>query len=163
MRINKKLVVASSTVSILALGAGVAYAYWSSDTSGTGAATTTAGTALSTILPADVTAPTNLYPGASGAVSFNVKNPAPYRQKISAASVVIDPAFSVTAGSSTCTPADFTITPPASFTAAFVAASGQLNLSGWTLAMVDEDTRNQNACKNLSTIPLSISVTGATA
>lgn len=160
MPITKKLVVAVSAVSIVALGAGAAYAYWSSDAAGSGAAGTIEGTPLSAILSADVTAPTDLYPGSDGPVGFIVKNNAPYRQKISAASVTLGD-FTKTVGTSTCTEDDFTIEPPASFTAQFVPATGQLNLDGWTLKMVDSDTRDQNACKSVTDLPLTIGVTGA--
>lgn len=59
-----------------ALGSGVAYAAWTS--SGTGSATTKAGTALAPVVTGGAVTTGLLYPGLTGEAVVNVSNPNPY-------------------------------------------------------------------------------------
>lgn len=59
-----------------ALGSGVAYAAWTS--SGTGSATTKAGTALAPVVAGGAVTTGLLYPGTSGTAVVTVSNPNPY-------------------------------------------------------------------------------------
>ncbi|MGW6935793.1 hypothetical protein ACWGE0_37460 [Lentzea sp. NPDC054927] len=59
-----------------ALGSGVAYAAWTS--SGTGSATTKAGTALAPVVTGGAVTTGLLYPGGSGSAVVTVSNPNPY-------------------------------------------------------------------------------------
>ncbi|SES25554.1 hypothetical protein [Lentzea albida] len=63
-----------------ALGSGVAYAAWTS--SGTGSATTKAGTALAPVVAAGAVTTGTLYPGGTGDAVVTVSNPNPYPVRV---------------------------------------------------------------------------------
>jgi hypothetical protein len=67
-------------VATAALGSGVAYAAWTS--SGTGTATTKAGTALAPVVTAPLVTNGLLHPGGTGTAVVNVANPNPYPVRV---------------------------------------------------------------------------------
>ena len=148
MRINKKLAVVAAVTGVVALGAGTAYAYWSTSGSGTGAATVTAPLSAAGITVTDVGSAGAMVPGGGAQdIAFTISNPADYRQLLGNTTVVVDPAW--TAG--TCDFHDFTITAGATTAGVSLTKAGtptdHISPSGYQISMIDSVTKDQNSCK----------------
>ncbi|GLY49738.1 hypothetical protein [Lentzea sp. NBRC 102530] len=81
-------------VATAVLGSGVAYAAWTS--SGTGAATTKAGTAQAPVVTGGAVVTGTLYPGGTGDAVVNVSNPNPYPVTITSIAPTGTPTCGVT-------------------------------------------------------------------
>ncbi|MFD4673209.1 hypothetical protein ACFWNN_26040 [Lentzea sp. NPDC058450] len=81
-------------VATAALGSGVAYAAWTS--SGTGSATTKAGTAQAPVVTGGAVVTGTLYPGGAGDAVVNVSNPNPY--PVTVTSIAPSPTVPATCG-----------------------------------------------------------------
>lgn len=152
MRINKKSVVAAVAVtSVVALGGGAAYAFWTTSGSGTGSAGVGADAAITVVQTSGVS---GLGPGSPAQnLSGTFTNPNNY--PVTATNLTA----SVTAtGNAGCDAADFLIGGTASLPTS-VAVDDTSVWSGLNVSMTNT-AANQNACKN-ATLTISYTVTAA--
>src|SRR4051812_18172141 len=109
-KISKKLVIGTAATAIVAAGAGVAFAYWTSNGAGTGTANT--GSSTATVQVIQTGALTDMYPGDSAQnLVVKVKNTGAstaFVNTVKADSITVAPL-----GAGDCTESDYT----------FVAAS----------------------------------------
>jgi hypothetical protein len=140
---KKRALLALTTVAALAV-AGVAFAYFTSSGSGTGAATV--GSSSSLTLHATVSG--TLYPGASSPVSFTVDNPSGGSERvgtISLSSITADASHSSCSTVITGGNPDFTMSP-VTVNHTFASGNGQSVTPGGTLTM-NETGVSQDACQ----------------
>ena len=156
-KITKKtaVIIAGSTL-LVAVGGGVAFAYWSSSGTGTGSATTSAGASNLTITQTG--APADLAPGvAPEAITGTIANGAANSAYVNSLTVTIT---GVTGGAAGCTAQDYGLTTG---TAALVKSSasqtinlpvGQNVASGAStsfpavnIGFANDPASNQDACK----------------
>ncbi len=141
-----------TTVALVAIGGGAAFAYWTA--AGTGSATAKAGTSKSfTIETTGVTGDALSPNGPMQTFTFKVTNPADAGvQKVTAVDVKVADsagnAWSLPAG---CSKDDFVVGVP-SFTATELAPSAYAT-GTVTVQMIDRPGVNQDGCKNAS-VPL---------
>jgi len=144
---RKRTLIALAAAGLLAL-AGVAYAYFTSTGSGTGAATV--GSTQAVVLHG--TTATTLFPGTSSTVTFTVDNPSAGTQRIGTihlASVTTDAAH--TPG---CVTTDFTM-PDVVLNQSFPSGNGQSVTATGTLTMANTGV-SQDACQGA---PLTLNLT----
>lgn len=140
MRSKKKIILAAAAVVVI--GAGSAFAYWSTTGSGTGSGATSAGASDLTI--AQTTVFTAFYPGDSAqTISGTVTNNAANSAYVNTVTVSIS---GVTGGAGSCDATDYTLADPVMTVAADVAAAGVANFSGATLQFNNKAT-SQDGCK----------------
>jgi hypothetical protein len=142
MRITKKVVIASAAVVVI--GAGTAFAYWSTTGAGGGEGTTAAsnGTvALHASFAAGVT------PGGSTPVSFTADNTGTSSLRVGTVTTVVT-------ASGTCDASWFTVAPAAENQTIAAGASGVALTNGSSLVFADS-AANQDACKS-ATITLTL-------
>lgn len=157
MRIPTKKVAAIAAGAVVLSTAGVAYAYWTTSGSGTGSASTTAGTPNVTV--SQTAAPSNLAPGVNaGGITVTVKNNADnnaYVTQVVASIASVTKADGAPAG--TCAAGDYTLSN-ATMTngAGDLAKDATATFSGATLGF-NNKTTNQDACKG-ATVNLSYAV-----
>ena len=134
----------------VAIGAGMAIAYWTA--TGIGAGNAATGT-TSSITVNQTVSPTNLAPGGSVALSGNFNNPNSSKVYVAAVTATVTP-FSLQAdvGKPACTEADFTITGTAPVGAEILTGNAVGSWSGLSLNMIDAAT-NQDNCKSI-TVPI---------
>ena len=146
---GRKKRIIGTTVALVAIGGGAAFAYWSA--TGTHDTDTTAGTATNYTVTSTISGPDLTPGGPTQTVTFTVKNPGSGVQKVSK----VDVSVANTDGSDWisakgCTTADFAITGY-TFTPKELAkdatATGTV-----TLQMINRDA-DQNGCKGES-VPL---------
>ncbi|OLR91963.1 hypothetical protein [Actinokineospora bangkokensis] len=147
---KKRVVVVGAITAVVALGGGLAYAYWSSTGTGTGSATTGTSTAFQVTSTAATGGP--LSPGGpSQTVAFTVTNPGTGSQNLSSVVVTVansdgTPWTAVTG----CSAADYTVGTPA-ITYGQIAPGG--SASGTVSITMNNLSTNQDGCKN-ATVPL---------
>lgn len=139
-----------AAVAVVALGGGLAYAYWTAGGSGTGSATT--GTSAGFTIAS--TAPTGglLTPGGvTDTVAFTVTNPGPGVQHLSNVAVSIaGPTGTAWTAVSGCSALDYTVGTPA-ITYADIAQGA--SAAGTVTITMNNLATNQDACKGV-TVPL---------
>ncbi|MEV6416803.1 hypothetical protein [Kribbella sp. NPDC051718] len=143
MRNKKKILVAAAAV--LVIGAGSAFAYWSTTGSGTGSGTTAASNGT-VVLHASFA--NGLTPGASTPVSFTADN-------AGTSSLQVGTVTTVVTASGTCDAAWFSVAPVAENQTIAAGASGVALANSGTLTFTDAAV-NQDACKS-ATITLTLS------
>ena len=145
---KKQYLAAGAAAVIVAGGAGVAFAYWTSDGTGTGSATT--GDSKNFVVTVDALTGADLTPGGpTDTVNFTVKNPGSGNQNFSLAKAKV-----VKTSNAGCTAADFAVT---NLTAAYGDLAGGATANGsFALQMIDGPA-NQDACKNV-TVDLQVDV-----
>jgi|tagenome__1003787_1003787.scaffolds.fasta_scaffold20077380_2 hypothetical protein len=146
-KLNKKQkIVAVGTAAVVGVvGAGAAYAYWTTSGSGQGAATTGAETPVIIEQSGSVL---GLTPGGKPqALDFTIRNPANGTQYVSAIKVTL---ASVSKDGVTpavgCSVDDFVLVQPNAINLAVPAGRTAVPASGGTIAM-KETGQNQDACK----------------
>jgi hypothetical protein len=151
---KKKVITGVAALTIVALGGGLAYAYWSATGTGTGSATT--GTSTNFTITSTAATGGLLTPGGpTDTVAFTVTNPGTGTQNLTAVTAAVatstNGTFSIGTAPNTCTAADYTVgTPVITYGAIGPGAS----LSGTvTITMINSTTRNQDACKG-AVVPL---------
>jgi hypothetical protein len=147
---GRKKRIIGTTVALVAIGGGAAFAYWSAN--GTGSATATAGQDANFTITSTVTGEPLSPGGPIQTVEYTVTNPGTGVQKLSNVVVTIanDDNSTWTPGSG-CSAADFRIVSP-TFTPIELAANGGSTTGTVTLQMVNLD-ENQDRCKGAS-VPL---------
>ncbi|MDG6103049.1 hypothetical protein Daura_16205 [Dactylosporangium aurantiacum] len=143
MKINlrKPAIVAAATAGLLAVGGGVAFAYWTATGSGSGTATTAASSQNLTVTQAPFAGSALTPGGAAQDVSGSIGNPNTFPVQLTSltAAVAVDAAHA----SAGCQAGWYTVTNLS--TAASVAANSSAAFTG-KVAMTDPGT-NQDACK----------------
>lgn len=155
---KKKITAAVAAVTVIALGGGAAYAYWTSSGNGPTAGTTGTSTAFA-VAGLGVTAGLPLTPGGpSQTISFTVTNPSTGVQFLTAAVVTVanSNGSAWTAGG-LCTAADYTVGTVSMSGGFGEIAAGALKTGTVTLAM-NNLPASQDACKTVA-VPLYISAT----
>ncbi|WP_427890052.1 hypothetical protein ACQHIV_41170 [Kribbella sp. GL6] len=143
MHRKKKIIIAAAAT--LVIGAGSAFAYWSTTGAGTGSAATASANGTVT-LHASFAA--GLTPGGSTPVTFTADNPG-------SSSLQVGTVTSVVTASGTCDPTWFTIAPVAENQTIAAGASGVQLATKGTLTFADTAT-NQDSCKG-ATVTLTLS------
>jgi hypothetical protein len=148
-KLNKKQkIVAVGTAAVVGVvGAGAAYAYWTTSGSGQGAATTGAETP---VVIEQVGSAVGLSPGAKPkAIDFAIRNPAAAgSQYVGSIRITIDSITNNGVPAVGCSAADFDLVQPNAINTAVPAGRTVLPASGATLAM-KETGLNQDGCKNV--------------
>ena len=148
---GRKKRIIGTTVALVAIGGGAAFAYWTA--AGTGSATTTAGQSKSfTIESTGVTGDSLSPNGPTQTFNFKVTNPADAGvQKVTAVDVKVANSDGSPWLPGGCSKDDFTVGTP-SFEEAELAP-GAFATGTVTLQMIDRPGINQNGCKGVS-VPL---------
>jgi len=145
-RLNKKAVVLGAILFVI-IGAGAAYAYWTTGGTGTGTATTATTTDITAVQTSTVT---NMQPGDSAQTlsgNFDNGNSGPvYVATVTAAIAgVVDGNGDPVAG---CDATDYTLANAVMTVGAEVpAGTGKGSWSGATIKFNDKAATNQDACK----------------
>ena len=143
---RKAKITVSLAAFFLLAGGGIAYAYWT--TTGTGSGATPAATSSGTVtIAASFTS--GIVPGGTRAVTYTAANPGTSKL------MVKDISHLVTTSDVGCLPAWFTIPPVNSNTVVPAGATAQALTGSGTLTFVDSATVNQDACKG-ATITLTL-------
>jgi hypothetical protein len=147
---GRKKRIIGTTVALLAIGGGAAFAYWSA--TGTHDTTTAAGTATNFTITSTI-AGSPLSPGGPvKTATFTVTNPGSGVQKLSNVAVTVagidGAAWTAVSG---CSAADFAVGTP-SFTVTEIPANGTVT-GTVTLQMIDRPGVSQDGCKGAS-VPL---------
>ena len=146
---KKQYLAAGAAAAIIAGGAGVAFAYWTEDGTGSGSASTGTTTGITINQTSTIT---GLYPGGAPvalAGNFDNSNPGPIH--VAQVSVAVATGWSEQADMSkpACTAADFTLTQPDPTNAEVPSGTGVGSWSGATIKLTDLAT-NQDNCKNVT-------------
>ncbi|MCU1690729.1 MAG: hypothetical protein JWN20_2657 [Jatrophihabitantaceae bacterium] len=142
MRVNRKIAAGVAAGLMVAAGAGTAFAYWTTSGSGTGSATTSVGAA--SLVVAQTSTISNMYPGDSAqTISGTVKNTAVNSAYVTQVVVSI---ASVTGGLGACDATDYTLASPTMLIGTDVASGVTVNFAGATLKFNNKAT-NQDGCK----------------
>ena len=148
-KFNRKFVILAVGLPI-AVGAGIAIAYWT--VTGTGSGNAATGT-TSSITVNQTVSPTNLAPGGTVALSGNFNNPNSSKVYVTAVTATVTTfSLQADAGKPACTQADFTITGTAPVGAEILTGNAVGSWSGLSLNMIDSAT-NQDNCKSI-TVPI---------
>jgi hypothetical protein len=149
----RRKIAAAALAGTLALGGGVAYAYWTSiGVTGTGSATT--GSASSALVITQTAAPTNLGPGvAPGAITGTVRNTGATNAEVGSVTVSIaSVTLAVGASGSGCTAADYVLTSPAmAVNADLIPNATATAFSGATLGFNDTGA-DQDGCEGATVV-----------
>jgi hypothetical protein len=149
---KKRILAGVAAATIVAIGGGLAYAYWSSTGTGTGTATT--GTSSSFVVASSAAIGGPLSPGGpSESIAFTVTNPSTGTQNLT--SVVVTVATSTGTAWTTvtgCSAADYTVGTPA-ITYGQIAPGAVA--SGTVTVTMNNLSTNQDGCK-LAAVPLYI-------
>ncbi|PKV97189.1 hypothetical protein ATK30_8161 [Amycolatopsis echigonensis] len=139
-----KAVLAGSLV-LVAVGGGVAYAYWS--TTGTGSGTAAVSAGASNLSITQNSAPTNLAPGvAAGAISGTVKNNSANNAFVHTVTVSIASVATAPGAVGTCDASDYTLSGATMTVDQDLATGASTGFSGATLGFNNKAT-NQDGCK----------------
>ena len=153
---GRKKRIIGTTVALVAIGGGAAFAYWTA--SGSGSKTTAAGDSKSFTITSTVAGDPLSPNGPVQTFTFTVTNPADAgAQKVSAVTAKVANADgSAWTGVTGCSKDDFAVGTPV-FTATELAAgssaTGTTATGTVTLQMIDRPGVNQDGCKN-ATVPL---------
>jgi hypothetical protein len=142
--------IAITSVALVAVGGGAAFAYWTSTGSGVGSAQ--AGDAVPFTVTSSAAIGGPLTPGGpSQSVAFDVTNPGTGAQRLNNVIVTVAEADgTVWNDAPGCTAADYTVSA-ATFTAGDLAAKG--TTTGSVTITMNNTNASQDACKN-ATVPL---------
>jgi hypothetical protein len=147
---GRKKRIIGTTAALVAIGGGAAFAYWTA--TGTGNATTTAGTESNFTIASSVAGDPLSPNGPIQTATFTVTNPGTGVQKLTNVAVTVagtdGTVWTEVAG---CSALDFAVGKP-SFTATEIPAKGTVT-GTVTLQMVDRPGVNQDGCKG-ATVPL---------
>lgn len=143
---KKTAVIVAGSALLVAVGGGVAFAYWSTTGSGTGTAATSTGN--SNLAVAQTSVLGNLAPGVSpstisGTITNNATNNA-YVHTVTAsiASVTLSPT-----ATGTCDATDYSLASPTVTINTDLTPGQVVTFSGPTLAFNDKTGTNQDGCK----------------
>ena len=148
---GKRRATVVAMTAVLVLVGGLAFAYWSSSGSGTGAGTT--GTSSNfTVAGGAVTGPALTPGGASQSVAFTVANPGTGTLSLTSVTVAVAAAGGVAWVSDPegCTAADYTLGAPA---ITYGQIAGGDSVSGTVTLTMNNLSTNQDACQGLA-VPL---------
>jgi hypothetical protein len=145
MRNSKRIKIVAGGTALL-MGAGVAYAYWTTAGSGTGSAET--GTAVPVTIQQSGEI-SGLVPGGQERnVNFTITNPATYNQYVTQVEVGIDRVDGGDEdGKPLCTAEDFTVVQPQAINSDLRPGAHTYGPSGATIALKNLAT-NQDNCKD---------------
>ncbi|WP_455835112.1 hypothetical protein [Pseudarthrobacter siccitolerans] len=147
---GRKKRIIGSTVALVAIGGGAAFAYWSA--TGTHDTTTAAGTATNFTITSTIAGDPLSPNGPVKTATFTVTNPGTGVQKLSNMAVTVAGTGGATwTAVSGCSAADFAVGTP-SFTATEIKA-GESVTGTVTLQMIDRPGVNQDGCKGAA-VPL---------
>ncbi|HWD82463.1 MAG TPA: hypothetical protein VG497_26370 [Kribbella sp.] len=147
MHRKKKIIIAAAAT--LVIGAGSAFAYWSTTGTGNGSGATSAGASDLTITQTSTIA--NMFPGDSPqTIGGTVKNNATNSAYVNDVTVSI---ASVTA-TGTCSASDYTLTTPVMHIGQELAAGATVSFSGAKIQFNNKTDANQDGCKG-ATVNLS--------
>jgi hypothetical protein len=150
MHRKKKIIVAAAAT--LVIGAGSAFAYWSTQGSGSGTGSTSAG--ASDLAIAQTSTIANMFPGDSAqTITGTVANHATNSAYVNSVTVSIASVTQAAGATGTCDSSDYTLANPTMSVATDVAAGGSANFSGATIKFFNKAT-NQDGCKG-ATVNLS--------
>ncbi|MGZ0151927.1 hypothetical protein ACXJJ3_33055 [Kribbella sp. WER1] len=143
MHRKKKIIIAAAAT--LVIGAGSAFAYWSTTGSGSGTGATAAGG--SNLAIAQTSTIANMYPGDSAqTISGTVTNNATSSAYVNSVTVSISGVTQAQGATGTCDASDYTLASPTMSVATDVAAGGTANFTGATIQFHNKAT-NQDGCK----------------
>jgi hypothetical protein len=129
---------------VAVLVAGGAYAYWTTNGSGTGSAGTGSDSGVTV---AQVGTISGLVPGGNAqAVDFKINNPISTKQYIHSVQVSIASVTKAASATGSCDAGDFTVVQPNAINSDLVPGDTSFSPSGATIAMKDLAT-NQDGCK----------------
>lgn len=155
---TRTAVVVVATGSAVVLAGGVAFAYWTTNGSGTAAAQ--AGNALG-VTPQSgaisVVGGSVLYPGSGVPAVINVHNPNPFPVTITGVTLTTSSTPSVTGGAGTCTNSAVTLAGGTYSVAANTIAAGQDGAVATTTNAITMGTNSDDGCRNAV---FSFSITG---
>jgi len=152
MRNKKKIILAAAAVVVI--GAGSAFAYWSTTGSGTGSGTTSAGASNLTIVQTSTIA--NMYPGdAPQTISGTVTNGAANSAYVNTVTASIASVTQAAGAVGTCDSTDYTLATPTMTVASDIAAGASKPFTGATLQF-NNKASNQDGCKG-ATVNLAFS------
>jgi hypothetical protein len=136
---------------IVVLLGGAAFAFWTVGGSGTGTASTGAG---SSVVVIQTSSAAGLYPGGSAALSGNFNNPNAGPVTITSVTAAVH-AFSTQPDNTkpACTQADFSITGTSNNPGSIASGNGVGAWNGLTINMINAGT-NQDNCKSLASIQI---------
>jgi hypothetical protein len=146
-KLSRKQKIAASTAVIVGIaGGGAAYAFWTSTGHGTGSASTGTSAAVDITQTNTIS---GLVPGGPAQnIALTVSNTSPTQVSVNAITPSIKSITNQDGTPATgCSSADFAFTPSA---ATSVPANGTASPTGATIALVNDTTRNQDGCKNVS-------------
>ncbi|HET6741637.1 MAG TPA: hypothetical protein VFH76_21985 [Kribbella sp.] len=150
MHRKKKIIIAAAAT--LVIGAGSAFAYWSTTGSGSGAGATSAGASDLTIAQTSTIA--NMYPGdAPQTITGTVTNNAANKAYVNTVTVSIDSVTKASGASGSCDATDYTLVTPVMTVGKDIAAGGTESFTGATLQF-NNKAANQDGCKG-ATVNLS--------
>lgn len=154
LNLSKPVVAVAVAGGVLAVSATAAFAYWTANGTGSGTASTAAGSQPLTIT-ADTFAGTALTPGGTAqAISGTVTNPNTFNVPFT---LTAAPTVDSTHASAGCLASWYTVsltTPPTS-----VAANSDVDFAG-TVALQNLPSTNQDACKG-ATVTVTYTATGS--
>ena len=143
--ITKTKAVVAGSVVLLAVGGGIAYAYWSTTGTGSGSASTSAG--ASNLSVTQGSAPANLSPGvAAGTISGTVKNNAANNAFVHTVTVSIASVATAPGAVGTCDASDYTLSGATMTVDQDLAPGASTGFTGATLGFNNKAT-NQDGCK----------------
>jgi hypothetical protein len=150
----KKAAVVGAAGVIVASGAGVAFAYWTANGTGTGTASTGTTQGITVNQTSTIA---GLYPGGAAAgLSGNFDNTNASKVFVNQVSVAIKSGWSsslVDGSKPACTASDFTLVQPAATQAEIASATAVGSWGGASIALNDNPSANQDNCKGVS-VPL---------
>jgi hypothetical protein len=143
-KLSRKTIAVTASVAVLAVGGGIAYAYWTAGGSGSSNNNSTGDTLNLTIHQTSTVSA--MGPGvAAQELKGNFDNPntgAAYVGKVVASiGAISNPA---------CTATDFILTQPAVVNAEIPTGNGQGAWGGGSLVFKNDTVRNQDVCKNVT-------------
>ncbi|TDW86948.1 hypothetical protein EV137_5017 [Kribbella pratensis] len=150
MHRKKKIIIAAAATVVI--GAGSAFAYWSTTGSGSGSGATSAGTSNLAIVQTSTVS--NLRPGdAAQTISGTVTNNADSSAYVNSVTVSIAGVTQASGATGICDATDYTLASPTMSVTTDVAPGGTANFNGATLKFNNKAT-NQDGCKG-ATVNLS--------
>jgi hypothetical protein len=143
MHRKKKILIA--TVAAVVIGAGSAFAYWSTTGSGSGSAATSAG--ASNLAVAQTSTISNMFPGDTAqTISGTVTNNASNKAFVNSVTVSIASVTQAGTAVGTCDSTDYTLASTSMTVGTDVAAGDTVPFTGATLKFNNKAT-NQDGCK----------------
>jgi predicted ribosomally synthesized peptide with SipW-like signal peptide len=158
--LKKKIAAAAAVVVIVGAGAGGAFAYWSSSGSGSGSVAT--GSSSPVTIAQDAYGAgypqVALAPGGpSQPINFTVHNPGSGHEYVASLTIKVDPAWKVvgTNGNPNCDATDFAVTQPTDWVGQDIAPNASVHdTAGIAKVQLTNEADNQDACQNISSVPL---------